>query len=360
VANKIYRVIGIMSGTSLDGIDLAACRFSKVRGKWEYAIQKATTIPYNKYWKSAVSSAHLQSGESLISLNIAYGKYLGEQVRKFIVDQKIGSVDFVASHGHTVFHQPFLGYTFQLGDGAAIHSTSGLPVIYDFRNLDVQFGGQGAPLVPVGDRLLFHEYGVCVNLGGIANLSFEKGGKRLAWDICFVNMALNMLAGEAGKAFDRNGKLASGGQVKMDLLKSLTQAGQSLGKDRPSLAREHFEKAFEGILKNKFWSLKDRLRTMTEFIAREVGTTIRKTGANKILITGGGAHNTFLVDSIRRHAGDEKKFVKADPVLINYKEALIFAFLGVLNISGENNALRSVTGAQKDTCTGACVGFGGQ
>ena len=346
-----------MSGTSLDGVDLAACTFTKVRGKWSYAFEKTTTIPYNKHWKSALSAAHLLSGEALIMLHIAYGKYLGQLTKGFIARHKIKSVDFIAAHGHTIFHQPDRGYTFQLGDASAIHASSGLPVVNDFRNLDVQSGGEGAPLVPVGDRLLFHQYGVCVNLGGIANLSFEKKGKRLAWDICFVNMALNMLAGEAGKPYDTNGKIASTGQVQPELLKSLEQANRSLGKNRPSLAREHFERTFELLLKNKFWSLEDRLRTMTEFIAREIGSTLRKAGAKKILITGGGAHNSFLIACIRKYSGSEKEFVKADDNLINYKEALIFAFLGVLNVRGENNALSSVTGARQDSSTGVRVGF---
>jgi anhydro-N-acetylmuramic acid kinase len=348
-----------MSGTSLDGIDLAACTFSKIRGKWQYQIERAKTIPYNKAWKSALSTAHLISGEALMSLHTTYGKYLGLQVKKFIKDYRIKSVDFISSHGHTIFHQPGNGFTFQLGDGGAIHAACGLPVVYDFRNLDVQFGGEGAPLVPIGDRLLFYDYDVCVNLGGIANLSFEKSGKRLAWDICFVNMALNMLAAEAGKSFDRDGSIASSGKVQDSLLKLLQSADRSIRTQHRSLAREHFENGIEQLITSKVWSLEDRLRTMTEFIGIKVGTAIRKSRAHKILVTGGGAHNSLLLKLIISNSGHSRYFVKADNQLIDYKEALIFAFLGVLNVKGEYTSLSSVTGARKDNCTGLKVGFPG-
>ena len=206
-----------MSGTSLDGVDLAFCNFTKENQKWDFKILKAKTIEYSKYWLEKLRQLPDSNSDEIRKSHVEYGHFLGELVKDFITKNNI-KADYVASHGHTIFHEPEKKITFQLGDGAAISAISGLPVIYDFRSLDVELGGQGAPLVPIGDKLLFSDYEFCLNLGGFSNISFDKNGKRIAFDICPVNIILNKLSRELGKDFDKNGELASGGKINSDLL----------------------------------------------------------------------------------------------------------------------------------------------
>ncbi|MFM7329671.1 MAG: anhydro-N-acetylmuramic acid kinase [Bacteroidota bacterium] len=355
---QVYRVLGLMSGTSLDGVDLALCTFEFHRNKWSWAIERAKTVPYNKEWRSTLSGAHLLSGEALIALHTRYGRWLSTQCRAFIKTSPLPP-DLIASHGHTIFHQPGNGFTFQLGDGAAIHSACGVPLAFDFRQLDVQLGGQGAPLVPIGDRHLFHQVDVCMNLGGIANLSFEKKGSRVAWDICYTNMGLNLLAEESGLRYDRDGVLARSGKPDKQLLKDLEQAGRMIGRGHPSLGREQFERLFQPLLINKTCPLAGRLHTMTEYIARRTAAAIKNSGGRTVLLTGGGAHNRFLVERMQHHCGSAISIAVADRMITDFKEALIFAFLGVLRLTGQNNALASVTGAQRDNCSGTLVGITG-
>lgn len=353
---KVYRVLGLMSGTSLDGIDLALCSFQHQRNKWSWEIERAKTMPYNNEWRSALAGAHLLSGENLMALHTRYGRWLGTQCRRFI-KSCLHTPELIASHGHTIFHQPGNGFTFQLGDGAAIYAASGVPVAFDFRQLDVQLGGEGAPLVPIGDRHLFRQYDVCMNLGGIANLSFEKNGSRVAWDVCYTNMGLNLLAEEAGMRYDRDGVLARSGQPDKKLLSDLEQAGRLTGRQHPSLGREQFERLFHPLLINKNISLADRLCTMTEYIARKTAAAIKQSKGQTVLLTGGGAHNRLLVERMEKHTGGAISITVANRMITDFKEALIFAFLGVLRIAGHNNALASVTGARHDNCGGSLTGI---
>ncbi len=353
-----YKVIGLMSGTSLDGLDIAFCTFNKDEtGKWSFSIELAETIRYSKSWQKLLASAHQVKAEELLILHAAYGRLLGEEVVKFIQKNNIKGVDFVASHGHTIFHQPGKGFTFQLGDGNALHQAALLPTVWDFRTLDVAFGGQGAPLVPIADQLLFTEFDVCLNLGGIANLSTEHKNKRSAFDICYTNMALNFLAQKSNKAFDKNGAMASDGHVHEGLLKSLTKVYSALRKTRPSLSREIFEKQIKPLLNNEKISVKDRLRTTTESIAHEIITAIGNEKEKSVLITGGGAHNSFLLYRLVELGGDQLRIIKPDDEIVNFKEALAFAFLGILKVRGEDNVLMSVTGALKNSSSGVMTGF---
>lgn len=353
-----YKVIGLMSGTSLDGLDIALCTFSKNEaGKWSFSIETAETIPYTKTWQKILSNAHLVKAEELLILHTAYGRLLGEEVAKFIQKNSIRGVGFVASHGHTIFHQPEKGFTFQLGNGNALHQAANLPTVWDFRTLDVALGGEGAPLVPIGDQLLFADFDVCLNLGGIANLSAEQKNKRIAYDICYVNMGLNYLAQKNKKAFDKNGGMASDGQVLTGLLKSLSKIYTTLKKTRPSLSREIFEKQIRPLLDNEKIALKDRLRTLTESIATEIIAAIGIEKEKSVLITGGGAYNSFLLYRLVELGGDNLRIIKPDDEVINFKEALVFAFLGVLKVRGEENVLKSVTGALKNSSSGVMTGF---
>ena len=346
-----------MSGTSLDGVDIACCTFS-FKEKWNFTIDKAETIPYSSSWIKKLKEAHQLSAEKLTELDHTYGNFLGTLCTKFISKYKIKGIDFISSHGHTIFHQPEKGFTLQIGNGNAIHAATGLPVIYDFRSLDVAHGGQGAPLVPIGDKLLFDDYDVCLNLGGIANLSLTKKKDRIAFDICYVNMGLNYLANKAGKKYDAEGGLSSNGEVNKKMLTDLDKVYSKVKLKRPSLAREFFETNIQPILDREALSLKDRLRTFTESIAKEIAEVILKSG-NKgtVLCTGGGTLNSFLMYRLIENCGDDATLVIPEKEVIDFKEALVFAFLGVLRSRGETNCLKSVTGASKDSSGGVSIGF---
>jgi anhydro-N-acetylmuramic acid kinase len=352
-----YKVIGVMSGTSLDGLDLACCNFKRYEKGWSFSILKAQTIRYSSRWIQKLSGAHLLSGAALVELDVSFGKFLGESIMKFMKNERF-KIDFIASHGHTVFHQPPKSFTYQIGNGNAIHSVTGIPVINDFRSLDVMLGGEGAPLVPVGDRYLFAEYDVCVNLGGIANLSMEVNKQRKAFDVSFNNMALNYLAAKVGKEFDRNGSMASEGSLDERLLRKLTSIYSTLRKTRPSLGREIFEKKIKPLLDNEKIPVNDRLATVTESSAVEVMDAIPRSKKNqKVLLTGGGAFNAFFLSRLLDLSADRVTLIVPDEEIIKFKEAVVFGFLGVLRVRDEANCLRSVTGASRDNSGGVLVGF---
>lgn len=341
----------------MDGLDIAYCVFQKSRSGWKYSIDHYSTVRYPPHWLDKLSEAHKLYGQDLMALDADYGSYLGKMARGFLEKHSL-KVDFVASHGHTVFHQPARGFTTQIGNGYSLHSASGVPVVCDFRMQDVAFGGEGAPLVPAGDKFLFHEYDVCLNLGGIANLSMDVKGKRYAFDICFSNMGLNLLAAEMSKKFDKNGAMASNGNVDNGLLKSLNKIYSKFRSKRPSLGREIFEEQIAGLLGNKRISLEDRLRTFTESAAIEICEAIRsQKHMAKVLCTGGGAFNSFLITRLLHQGGDDLTFIIPEQEVVKFKEAMVFGFLGVLRVRNEINCLKTVTNAARDTSSGTMIGF---
>jgi anhydro-N-acetylmuramic acid kinase len=348
---KIYNVIGIMSGTSLDGVDLAYCEFSFNR-KWNFKIICCETVDYPPEWIVQLSALSNSEALTLTRTNIEYGRYLGKLAKDFINRNKL-SPDFISSHGHTIFHQPERGYTLQIGDGNSISAITGLPVIFDFRSLDVALGGQGAPLVPIGDRLLFSDYNYCLNLGGIANISYEQTGKRIAFDICPVNTVLNFLASLSGFKFDNNGSIASRGQIDPSLLASLNRLDYYKKGPPKSLGREWIHDHFLPLINKDSQSIENKLRTVTEHIATQIAQTVNPLPRGKLLVTGGGAKNDFMIGLIKSKIHSD--LVIPDAEIIDFKEALIFAFLGVLRWRGEINTLSSVTGATKDSCGGILV-----
>ena len=346
-----------MSGTSLDGVDVAYCKFKQKNKNWEFSIQNAQTFSYSKEWRNKLSSAHLLSGEDLFELNVKYGKFLGQQCNQFIKQKKIKKIDLIASHGHTVFHQPNKKFTFQLGDGNAMHAAIGLPIVFDFRSLDVALGGEGAPLVPIGDQFLFSDFDICLNLGGIANLSMGMNGKRRAFDICFCNMALNYLSAKTGKDFDKNGLMASKGSINQKLLNSFEKIYGVNRMKKPSLGREGFEEVFQALLDNESIPLNDRLRTACESIALEMVRSLPYPNRKlKLLATGGGALNNFLIELIKSKLPSKTEVIVPSKTIINFKEASVFAFLGVLRLRNEINVLKSVTGASHNSCSGVLIG----
>lgn len=347
---EIYNVIGVMSGTSLDGIDLCYAQFRHVNQKWQFQILQSTTIAYSKDWFNQLNQACYISAIELIQLDHDYGTLLGKTIAEFINQYDL-QPDFIASHGHTVFHQPEHHYTLQIGKGSHIAKEVQLPVINDFRILDMAYGGQGAPLVPIGDELLFSAYSHCINLGGFANISFKnKQGMRVAHDICPCNMPLNILSQQLGKPYDEDGRLAKSGQVNNALLQQLNALPYYAKKGAKSLGKEWFEASFLPLLMNSNLSIHDQLSTTTEHIVHQILKSIISTETPKVLLTGGGAFNQYLIDQLKRQQSID--FEIPNPEIVNYKEALIFAFLGVLRIRNEVNVFQSVTGSEKDTSSG--------
>ena len=339
--------IGLMSGSSLDGLDIALVRFQEENDKYHFQILNAETLPYPEHWKTQLSEAFHKQPEDLVQLDKEYGRYLGEQVLSFTKKHDV-QPDFVASHGHTIFHRPEEHYTLQIGDGQEMAKACGFTVINDFRSEDVSKGGQGAPLVPIGDKLLFSDYEICLNIGGIANLSYDEDGKRIAYDLCIANQALNYLANMNGLDYDRDGELARSGEVDITLLKQLNRHpfyGQFPPK---SLGREFFEAHQKALLQGL--SVPDMLATFVEHIALQIALPISFLPKGKILCTGGGARNKYLIERLQVRTKHE--VVVPEKQIIDYKEALVFAFLGLLRLEGKTNVLASVTGAESDSCSG--------
>jgi anhydro-N-acetylmuramic acid kinase len=343
--------MGVMSGSSLDGLDLAYCHLHNSQQGWLYEIRHATTRSYPKSLGNSLASIATLSAEELLDLDIRLGRFTGQAVRDFIQEKQIGEVDYIASHGHTAYHNPNRGYSFQIGHGAAIAAAADVPVICDFRSLDVALGGQGAPLVPIGDELLFSEYDYCLNLGGYSNISWRHQGKRLAMDVCPVNKAINLMARETGEEMDRDGKIAREGRVHEPLLKRLNALEYYRMPPPKSLADAWFNKEFmKTICSSEPLSLNDRMRTVYEHIATQIAQSTPRLGGGRILATGGGAHNRFLMECIAQK--NKNQLVLPDSRLIDYKEALVFALMGALRSAGLVNCLSSATGAREDSCGG--------
>ena len=344
-----------MSGSSLDGVDIALCRFLKTND-WAFSIIRAETIPYPDEWFQKLKGATKLSGVELTQLDVDYGHYLGEISKQFLSAGN-DRADFISSHGHTIFHQPKKRFTLQIGDGAAIAAETGLPVVFDFRSGDVALGGQGAPLVPVGDKILFSEFDYCINIGGIANISFEENNHRIAFDICPANQLLNKLCEGLTPDFDKDGLRAHSGNISTELLNQFNAFSYYNSKiaGPKSLGNEHIVQYFFPLLQSSPISAEDKLRTCTEHIAQKIYETINRENSSveKVLVTGGGAFNKFLFELLKEKTHHE--IILPSEETIKFKEALVFAFLGVLRMRNEINILKSVTGASKDSVGGAVV-----
>ncbi len=344
-----YYALGCMSGTSLDGIDLAYCSFIYKDNSVKFEILQAETISYNKKWKSSLKMADRLSGRELFRLDHEYGKFLGKIILDFTKKHSL-KPDFIASHGHTVYHEPGISGSLQIGNGHDIYAVSGIPVIADFRNMDIALGGQGAPLVPIGDEYLFPDYDYCLNLGGFSNISYKKNGIRLAYDICPVNSILNDLATAAGMDFDRDGILGRKGKANPLLVDRLNSLEYYRKTPPKSMGREFLEQSFYPVIKSFDLSTRDLLASLYEHISTTIVNAIGNNSNNKVLTTGGGAKNNFLISKIDEQTSTE--LVLAEETIIDFKEALVFAFLGVLKMEGKNNVLSSATGAREDSCSG--------
>jgi len=343
-----YTILGMMSGTSLDGLDLSLCQFNYKNCKWDYKILESKTIAYSIQEKDWLQSLEKGSKAELNSGDISFGKYLGEKAKEFITTSSFNPPDAIASHGHTIFHKPEVGITFQAGRGNEIANATGIKTICDFRQKDVSLGGQGAPLVPIGDLLLFNDSKCCLNLGGFANVSVKSGNGITAFDICPVNYVLNFLSKKEGFDFDESGDMSRSGIIDRELLNQLNEISFYQSQPPKSLSREWVEEIIYPILKKNNSSTIDQMSTFTEHIAFQISRNLVPN--EKTLVTGGGAYNTFLIELISDKTSNEILIGSAE--LIEFKEAMIFAFLGALYLSRQNNCLASVTGAKRDSIGG--------
>ena len=339
-----------MSGTSLDGIDLAHINFTIKDNKWRYHILESETISYSQDWLNKLKVAVSFSEENLIELNEEYTELLGNIIKSFIDRHHIRNIDAVCSHGHTILHQPQNGFTLQIGNLPKITEIIQEKVVCDFRVQDVQLGGQGAPLVPIGDRILFPEYDYCLNLGGFSNVSFEDNSKRIAFDISPVNTVLNFYANKLGFDYDDKGKIARSGKVDSDLLNELNALDYYKKPFPKSLGFEFVKEIVLPLIEKYSIPIEDKMHTYTEHIAFQTSLTLpNKNG--KILITGGGAYNDFLIERMQFYLPNIKIIIP-DNKTLEFKEALIFALLGVLKVRDEINVLSSVTGAKMNHSSG--------
>jgi anhydro-N-acetylmuramic acid kinase len=344
-----YNVIGVMSGTSLDGIDLAQLLFEVEDGKWQFKIMECETVSYSDQWVSRLKRAVDFNAPELEILNKEYTVLLSKVILDFIEKYQLHP-HAVCSHGHTILHQPQNGFTLQIGNLPEIAEIIQQKVVCDFRVQDVKLGGQGAPLVPIGDRLLFADYDYCLNLGGFSNVSFEEHGKRIAFDISPVNTVLNFYANQSGVDFDDRGMISASGKIDPSLLDALNALGFYQKPYPKSLGFEYVKETVIPLIESFTVSTEDKMRTFTEHIALQVASALpRKTGS--LLVTGGGAYNDFLIVQMKVHL-PQMQIIIPDKKTLEFKEALIFGLLGVLKLRGEVNVLSSVTGAEKDHSSG--------
>lgn len=344
-----YKVVGVMSGTSLDGLDLAYIEFN-FEDKWNFSIIEAETIAYSNEWNQTLKNLVSNSIEDLNGIDENYTSYLASIINDFVYRNCISDMDAVCSHGHTAFHQPENRLTYQIGNLKKLSNLVENTVVCDFRIQDVEFGGQGAPLVPIGDELLFSDYDFCLNLGGFANISTKTNSTRIAYDICPVNIVLNRYVSKLGYDFDDSGKIASTGKMNPELLSELNSLDFYNLSPPKSLGLEWVRDIVFPIIDNYKLNVEDILRTFIEHCTFQISREISKKEDASILITGGGVYNSFFIERLKTFSNNN--IIIPDKNLIEFKEALIFGLLGVLKLRGEINCLRSVTGAKKDHSSG--------
>ncbi len=356
----VYRVLGIMSGSSLDGLDLAFVEFQESSGKWSFEIRHSACYAYPDEWVKKLQQATQLSAREYQLLHTAYGRYIGEQVNRFVEEYQLHyQVQLISSHGHTSFHLPAEHTTAQLGDGASIAAITGINVVSDLRSMDVALGGQGAPIVPIGEKLLLPQYEWLLNLGGIANLSHQHDSSCIAFDVCPANRVLNLLAARLNKPYDDRGQMAASGSIHQPLLDQLNSFDYYSRSYPKSLPNEFGTEEVFGLISQHNLEISDALHTCVEHIATQIGNSVKQVSGHsslpaKMLVTGGGAHNDYLLARIQSHLTDRQiELVKPDDQLIDYKEALVMALIGILRWRENNNTLASVTGAGRNSIGGA-------
>ena len=338
-----------MSGTSLDGLDIAYCKFLN-HTDWSFEILYFNTFNYDSVFREKLRHAPFQKETDIKKLSYEFGCLMAKELKQFIAQYTITKIDAVSSHGHTIFHQPDKGITLQIGDPKPIYDVIQKPVVYDFRSQDVALGGQGAPLVPLVDKILFADYDACLNLGGFSNISFDIHGNRIAFDICPVNIVLNLLSEKMGFEYDNNGDIASEGSVDLDLLDQLNDLHYYRKPFPKSLAWEWTVDHILPLLDESCLSVENQMRTFVEHIAIQISSVVMRHHLTSVFLTGGGVYHSFLLK--RLEVMVPQVWLQADDILVQGKEAMAFAFLGLLKLRGEDNVLSSVTGCVKNHCSG--------
>lgn len=349
-----YRVIGLMSGSSLDGIDIAYSVFSNSEKGWSFTLQHSACIAWDEDLRDELKVATQLSGKDLWHLHAKTGKYFGETIHAFVTRFALQEqVDFIASHGHTIFHFPEQHFTTQIGDGAQIAAVTGFPTIVDFRSKDIALHGNGAPVVPIGEKFLFSTNKLFLNIGGIANISYHNGESVIGFDVCCANQLLNYLSLQIDKPFDENGTIASMGLVRQDLLDQLNQLSFFTLPFPKSLDNGFSKHELIPIINTFDYSVADKLATCCEHIATQIkeSTAFILDKQEPIFVTGGGAFNRYLIQRIEMLT--KRSVVVPNADIVNYKEALIIAFMGVLRWRNEVNVLQTVTGAKANSVNGA-------
>jgi anhydro-N-acetylmuramic acid kinase len=343
--------IGLMSGTSLDGLDIAAVDFFLVDNNWQFELKHATTLPYLSQFKSQLREVYHLSSFDLAKLHHDFGVYCAKAVNEFLSSTN-HKPSFIASHGQTIFHRPELGFTTQIGSGAAIAALTSIDTITDFRSKDVALGGNGAPLVPLVDELLFNQYEACLNLGGFANISFSSNNSRVAYDICAANLVLNALCNQLDLDYDKDGAIAASHPVNHTLLEQLNQLEYFQKSFPKSLGFEFVDQVIMPLLQSSEKDVNVQIATFTKHIADRIIFDLNKYKINSLMVSGGGAYNKKLMGLIKEGARFEIN-IPSDEI-IEFKEAICFAFLGLLRYFNEPNTLASVTGAIRNS-VGACI-----
>lgn len=354
-----YNIVGIMSGTSMDGLDIAHVTLEEGNdGKWGFEINAAATIAYDEKWRLRLSKLRHQNSLVFHKTDRFYGQWIGQNIRTFLDDNNL-EADLIASHGHTVFHQPENNITVQIGDGNSIYAYTGIPVVTNFRALDVVLGGEGAPLVGVADEKLFGEFDMCLNLGGFANISTSINGSRIGYDVCPCNIVLNRIAREFDQQFDEDGRIAERGNINYDLLSDLNGIEYYEYAPPKSLGREWISSNFWYYVRNSEASKEDKMKTLVDHIAQQIGNNIEdlssgEANGKRVYVTGGGAFNKVLIEHLRTHTDAE--IVVPDAQIVNYKEAAAFALLGMLRVKNEINVHSVATGSNANSVSGTLHG----
>lgn len=360
---KTYRVLGLMSGSSLDGLDIAFCEFTfENRQLTSWQIHHAETMPFSEEWQAKLKSLPQASGKELTLAHAHFGHYAGKLVNQFL-RQYPQEPDFIASHGHTIFHYPDEKMTLQIGDGAAIAAVTGYPVISDFRAMDIALGGQGAPVAPIADRYLLDGYDFYLNLGGIANVTCHVHDKYIAFDIGGANQVLNALAQKLDLPYDIGGVIAASGTLNVELLAQANALPYHQLPYPKSLGNDWVQEQLIPIFLDFDAKISDKLHTACMYtafqVAKDIGQIIEKEDIKKdnykLLATGGGALNQFLMDCIRNACSKvaDIEIIVPEPEIIGFKEAALMALMGVLRVENLPNCIASVTGASRDAVGGA-------
>jgi anhydro-N-acetylmuramic acid kinase len=350
------QIVGVMSGSSLDGLDIALCTFDKEGDQLIWTLSHGQTIAFSAALEHRLATATAMTGLDLMQLDGDFGKYIGEQVKKWAGEHQVNA-DFIASHGHTIFHHPELGFTTQIGSGAHIAFITGTDTITDFRSGDVAAGGQGAPFAPVADTKLFPGYNAYLNLGGIANINIlSSDGQQKAWDIGPCNQALNFLANKVGKAFDQNGEIASNGNIKNEIVSQLADMFPFEDGRPKGLSNAFIKSSWIQYLEKSNENINDLMASSAEAIATLILSHISPLASQQtnVLVTGGGAHNSFLINTLKRKASEISiHFTLPSKEIIDYKECALMGYLGFLTATGRPYDIKDITGASKETIGGA-------